>query len=178
MLVGLVSPTSCDAQAETKDGAFESLKQAVELWFESCIERGVLDEALNEVGFHPIKPGERVPENASVFEVKRPSRAIRDNFTTSEDFEVTIPAYVVAKQLSRVRPVDWDELVALCESEKCVYDRQKGGSLHHDPPWFKAPNSNSQEARPQRRYCLKRCPNTWTQPQRHRGTTHSQKGQG
>jgi predicted RNA binding protein YcfA (HicA-like mRNA interferase family) len=25
-----------------------------------------------------------------------------------------------------VRPVNWDELVALCKAEKCVYDREKG----------------------------------------------------
>ena len=29
-------------QARTKKAALESLREAVELWFESCIERGVL----------------------------------------------------------------------------------------------------------------------------------------
>ena len=38
-------------QAGTKEAALESLSEAVELWFESCIERGVLDAALKEVGF-------------------------------------------------------------------------------------------------------------------------------
>ena len=38
-------------QARTKKEALEALREAVELWFESCIERGVLDTALNEVGF-------------------------------------------------------------------------------------------------------------------------------
>jgi len=85
-------------QAETKEAAFESLKEAVGLWFESCVERGVLDEALAEVGFYPIKPGECVPGNASV-DVNKPSRAIRESFTASEDFEVLIPAYIAAKQL-------------------------------------------------------------------------------
>jgi hypothetical protein len=86
-------------QAENKEAAFRSLKEAVELWFESCVERGVLEEALAEVGFHPIKPGESVPENASVVELDRASQAVRDHFTTTEDFEVTIPAYIAAKQL-------------------------------------------------------------------------------
>lgn len=92
-------PLDVMTQADTKDAAFDSLKEAVELWFESCIERGVLDEALSEVGFQPIKPGESIPEDASLVELDRPSRAIKDNFTASEDFEVVIPAYIAAKQL-------------------------------------------------------------------------------
>ena len=38
-------------QGPTRKGSLESLREAVELWFESCIERGVLDAALKEVGF-------------------------------------------------------------------------------------------------------------------------------
>ena len=92
-------PLDVMTQAETKEAAFESLKEAVALWFESCVERGVLDEALSEVGFQPIKPGEPVPEDASIIAVNRPSRAIKNNFTASEDFAVVIPAYIAAKQL-------------------------------------------------------------------------------
>ena len=36
-------------QAPTKKQSLESLREAVGLWFESCIERGVLDAALREV---------------------------------------------------------------------------------------------------------------------------------
>jgi predicted RNase H-like HicB family nuclease len=43
-------------QAETKKKALTSLQEAVELWFESCIERDVLDEALTEAGFLQPKP--------------------------------------------------------------------------------------------------------------------------
>jgi predicted RNase H-like HicB family nuclease len=39
-------------QAETERQAMESLREAVELWFESCISRNVLDEALVEAGFN------------------------------------------------------------------------------------------------------------------------------
>jgi predicted RNase H-like HicB family nuclease len=51
-------PLDVMTQADSKKAALESLKEAVGLWFESCIERGVLEEALAEVGFQPIKPGE------------------------------------------------------------------------------------------------------------------------
>jgi predicted RNase H-like HicB family nuclease len=92
-------PLDVMTQAETRKTAFESLKEAVELWFESCVERGVLDEALIEVGFHRVKPEGAIPEKASVVEVRHPSRAIMNNFTATEDFVVVIPAYIAAKQL-------------------------------------------------------------------------------
>ncbi len=36
-------------QASSRKQALQSLREAVELWFESCIDRGVLDAALREV---------------------------------------------------------------------------------------------------------------------------------
>src|SRR5665213_3377860 len=91
-------PLDVMTQADSKKAALVSLKEAVGLWFESCIERGVLEEALAEVGFQPIKPGEKIPHDANVIEVKRPRRDMSD-FTAAESFEVTIPAYIAAKQL-------------------------------------------------------------------------------
>ena len=44
-------PLDVMTQASTKASALRSLKEAVQLWFESCIERGVLDKALREAGF-------------------------------------------------------------------------------------------------------------------------------
>ena len=40
-------------QGATGDQAKACLQEAVELWFESCIERGVLDQALREANFRP-----------------------------------------------------------------------------------------------------------------------------
>lgn len=92
-------PLDVMTQAETKKAAFESLKEAVGLWFESCIERGVLDEALTEAGFKPIKSGECIPDGASIVRLSKPSRAAMGTFTSSRNFEVVIPAYAAAKQL-------------------------------------------------------------------------------
>ena len=44
-------------QGASPDKAFASLRTAIELWFESCIERGVLEEALGEAGFKPLGIG-------------------------------------------------------------------------------------------------------------------------
>lgn len=68
-------PLDVMTQATTRKKAVESLKEAVELWFESCVERGVLNEALKEAGFCPAGQGEQVPKGASVVEVVRKSAA-------------------------------------------------------------------------------------------------------
>jgi len=71
-----------------------SLQEAVELWFESCIERGVLDQALREANFRP---------SADKAYVGRPSakRKSRTNIL-GEAFAIslTIPGYVATTLLS------------------------------------------------------------------------------
>ena len=49
--IGVVS------QGRTVREAKGCLQEAVELWFESCIERGVLDRALREANFQPSSAG-------------------------------------------------------------------------------------------------------------------------
>ena len=51
------------SQARTKRQALEMLREAVGLWFESCIDRGVLDKALEECGFSKVST-EKVAEEA------------------------------------------------------------------------------------------------------------------
>lgn len=40
------------SQADTAEGAKEALREAVELWVVSCLERGTLAQAMREVGWH------------------------------------------------------------------------------------------------------------------------------
>lgn len=49
--VGVVS------QGRTRESAKQSLSEAVELWFESCVERGVLDQAMREANFRAVPHG-------------------------------------------------------------------------------------------------------------------------
>lgn len=98
-------------QDRTKSGALASLREAVQLWFESCIDRGVLGEALAEAGFSTIAPGEPIRGANSVTAIHRPRRAARKaagrarvSFSgrgkgTDYIIEGTIPAYVAAHQL-------------------------------------------------------------------------------
>jgi len=46
-LIGVAS------QGASAEDAKKCLQEAVELWFESCIERGVLEQALREASFRP-----------------------------------------------------------------------------------------------------------------------------
>ena len=51
-------------QSRTRKRALESLREAVELWFESCIEREVPDGALKELGFAKAAHSEALPHDA------------------------------------------------------------------------------------------------------------------
>ena len=98
-------------QARTKKRAKESLREAVELWFESCIDRGVLDAALKEVGFTKVPHGEETPEGDRVNVVNVVRQSASQPITQKEmsfslghrkqvDYiEGIIPAYIAAKQL-------------------------------------------------------------------------------
>ncbi len=100
-------PIDVMTQARTKKQALASLKEAVELWFESCIERGALDKALQEAGFSkaPLAPGEDAKDFNFVHVVKSPrAEAGLKLFSHSrrhgaEYIEVSIPAYIAAQQL-------------------------------------------------------------------------------
>jgi len=91
-------PLDVMTQADTKQHALSSLKQAVELWFESCIARNVLDQALLEAGFKKTKHGEAPPKNASIIKVHEPKQSVAHAFPAKRDYiEVSIPAYIAAQ---------------------------------------------------------------------------------
>ena len=61
------------SQAETQQGAMEALREAVELWFESCVERGSLAEALQEVGIIGPSHGEPMPATSGSLTICQPA---------------------------------------------------------------------------------------------------------
>jgi predicted RNase H-like HicB family nuclease len=80
-LVGVTSQGTSAADAK------RCLQEAIELWFESCVERGVLEQALREANFRPSqfrRPGTSRPQK----------RDARQNIL-GDPFEIhlTIPAY-------------------------------------------------------------------------------------
>jgi predicted RNase H-like HicB family nuclease len=114
-------PIDVMTQASTKNKALEAIKEAVEGWFESCIERGVLEEALREAGFMNPAEWSEVPRGARAVGLKtatgkpiagataperQPGAAMVDTARAafarprqgeSSYIEVSIPAYIAAQ---------------------------------------------------------------------------------
>ena len=97
-------------QARTKRRALEYLCVAVELWFESCIERGVLAGALQELGFTKLGKGQLAPAdgdivsscNRDVFQPKDPAQDLVFSPSGGCDgdyIQGVVPAYIAAEQL-------------------------------------------------------------------------------
>jgi predicted RNase H-like HicB family nuclease len=105
-------PLDVMTQAENEQRALASLREAVELWFESCIARNVLDQALTEAGFHRRHRGDDVPSDASFFvrvseeqsQVASVGASTTAAFTRERDIEVSIPAYIAAQCVSSSDP--------------------------------------------------------------------------
>jgi len=95
------------SQAETEQGAKEALQEAVELWFESCVARGVLAEALLDVGFVRSSSSEITTANAGSISIRRsaPQRGGTKRHSLSitlgdgrgsDCIEACIPAHLLA----------------------------------------------------------------------------------
>ena len=99
-------------QSRTKKGALESLREAIELWFESCIEREVLDGALKELGFAKAAHSDALPPDADQIRVvEYIPQQLRDSEKPSfsvargkgaDCIEGIIPAHIAAEQLGGV----------------------------------------------------------------------------
>lgn len=98
------------SQAETKQGAVEAIREAVELWFESCVERGVLVEALGEVGFVKASPADTIPDDVDSVTIRnttspdtvanRHGLAFKVGKGRDRDcIEAIIPAHLLAARL-------------------------------------------------------------------------------
>ena len=95
--------TGCPAldlysQGKTEDEAKRCLEEAISLWVEDCIERGTLDRALQEVGFHKIHPSALRPgdDHIAIY----PAREAPDADAETFSIHLTIPAYQAAAFLS------------------------------------------------------------------------------
>jgi len=79
------------SQGESKDEAKRCLREAIGLWVESCLERGTLDAALEELGFAKIRrdglrPGEQ----------RFAAQPVADTLGATFSLHLSIPAYQAA----------------------------------------------------------------------------------
>jgi predicted RNase H-like HicB family nuclease len=85
------------SQGRTESDARKSLQDAVELWFESCLERGVLDQAMRESGFRSLANEEEAPADTEhVFVSRADSHAEDDILGIEFSVHFEIPAYQAA----------------------------------------------------------------------------------
>ncbi len=82
-------------QSTSRQAAERCLREAVELWFEDCLARGVLERALQEVGFRPAPLGVALPRGAETVDLVAPV-ADEAILGTAFDLSVSIPAYQAA----------------------------------------------------------------------------------
>jgi predicted RNase H-like HicB family nuclease len=92
-LVGVASQGKTGAEARA------CLQEAVELWFESCVQRGVLDQALREANFKPAV-GDRTTDRDVRDGVRKRANA-RNVLGDPFEIHLTIPAYEAATLLSK-----------------------------------------------------------------------------
>jgi predicted RNase H-like HicB family nuclease len=81
------------SQGRTEEEAKSSLKEAIELWVEDCLERGVLNTALLEAGFEKVHPAAILPEDQHISIY--PKDEVGDDLDTFS-VHLTIPAYQAA----------------------------------------------------------------------------------
>ncbi len=94
-------------QEKTKKGVFKALGEAVQLWFEFCIERGVLDKALKEAGFEKVPPDEEVGMGSDSIQIQKLSpdtevpefKFSPNHRSVHSSIEGVIPAYMAEHQL-------------------------------------------------------------------------------
>lgn len=89
-------PLDVFSQGKSKSQAIASLREAIELWFESCLQRGVLNEALREVRFVQGVSPAGVKTSTVDLQEHRTSTPHRHGEFTPEYIEVSVPAYIAA----------------------------------------------------------------------------------
>lgn len=97
-------------QAPTKKDVLVAIEEAVSLWFQSCIDRGVLREALQELGFKRSpwdRKSDSLPEsNFIAIRESIPEEILESHSSFSLDprknaINGVIPAYIAKEQLGR-----------------------------------------------------------------------------
>ena len=87
------------SQGSTQSAARSAIEEAVQLWFESCIERGTLDRALQESNFRRLPAGTSIPSEAEEFVSLNRAPEHDDVLGDAFRIHVEIPAYQAAALL-------------------------------------------------------------------------------
>ena len=88
-------------QARTKAAALKCLREAIQLWFESCIGRGVLDQALRESGFRKLEQNQTDLHADNIVMTRPVKKSERDRGSNNRE--------TIKFRVSRVRGVEYLE---------------------------------------------------------------------
>ena len=80
------------SQGSDQADAQRCLQEAAELWFDSCVERGTLEQALRECGFRPTAWGAPAENQVQVTRAASQMDVLGNAF----DLQVSVPAYQAA----------------------------------------------------------------------------------
>lgn len=61
VFIGEAPSLEVSSHGVTPAEALKNIKEAVSLWFESCLERGTLEAALKDLGWHKHGPSKKSP---------------------------------------------------------------------------------------------------------------------
>jgi predicted RNase H-like HicB family nuclease len=89
--VSCCHPLDLYSQGDTPEEALAALKEAAVAWFESCIERGVVRQALEECGFRLATAAE-ASQYDNVVALTDQAEPPRDPLKRS--VEISVPAYI------------------------------------------------------------------------------------
>lgn len=79
------------SQGASEQEAKKSLEEAIILWVEDCFERGMLEQALQEVGFHKVHPTDIHPGDEHIM-----VGPVLDKAQDLFPLHISIPAYQAA----------------------------------------------------------------------------------
>ena len=71
----------------TEDAAYEAMRQSIDLFIRSCIERGTLEQALRELGWHFVSPQGHIEElgDRGLVKIHAPPAFMIDAFRRSRE---------------------------------------------------------------------------------------------
>ena len=100
--VGYCPSLDMASQGDTEEEALNAVKEAVELWFESCLERGVLAQALEESGFKRVIHSAVLPSGLEAAGVPELAQSHSTAEANNKQISIELPAYIADAITSQV----------------------------------------------------------------------------
>lgn len=98
--VGVCPSLDLASQGETEDLALQAVTDAVEVWFESCLERGVLAQALEASGFKRATHNAVVLDGVDTVDITLAKPLLGSGTAKSKQISIELPAYIAASLIA------------------------------------------------------------------------------